>query len=506
MKVILLWALLMIAGCALKAQSTPEEKLMQTLYAITNLYVDSISKEAYINHTIAEMMRKLDPFSEYLPPVQLQGNEQVLGGMTNFAGIGVEGTWKNGHFYVTFVERNGNAWKQGIRAGDEVVSVDGKTLGQLQDGQIFRLLNGEEGSVVTLQVKRGKKLLPERKIVRAYLPVSGIRTSYMIDEETGYLAIFVFSKNVSNDFKKHLQGLLRQGMKNLILDIQKNEGGFFDEAVTIADELLDGTKSIVYADGVHMDRMTFQAGTKGLFEQGRLTVLVSGQTKSAAEILAGALQDWDRGVLLGSRTFGKGLIQDTFPFEDGSALRLTVARYFTPSGRSIQKVYKKEEQPFKPSSDTYKSLRTHRTLKSGGGIMPDISVQADTMHFTQWYNMLVYSGVQKQTVRDFVVEHRMALQKKYKTFETFQRDFQGDDLLQELCRMAGEANITFSEEEYEKSKSFLTVQLKALLARDLFNENRYYYQVLNSMNPCVRKAYEILSTPSDYQMILREND
>ena len=137
MKVILLWALLMIAGCALKAQSTPEEKLMQTLYAITNLYVDSISKEAYINHTIAEMMRKLDPFSEYLPPVQLQGNEQVLGGMTNFAGIGVEGTWKNGHFYVTFVERNGNAWKQGIRAGDEVVSVDGKTLGQLQDGQIF---------------------------------------------------------------------------------------------------------------------------------------------------------------------------------------------------------------------------------------------------------------------------------------------------------------------------------------------------------------------------------
>lgn len=138
--------------------------------------------------------------------------------------------------------------------------------------------------------------------------------------------------------------------------------------------------------------------------------------------------------------------------------------------------------------------------------MPDISVQADTMHFTQWYNMLVYSGVQKQTVRDFVVEHRMALRKKYKTFETFQRDFQGDDLLQELCRMAGEANITFSEEEYEKSKSFLTVQLKALLARDLFNENRYYYQVLNSMNPCVRKAYEILSTPSDYQMILREND
>lgn len=206
MKVILLWALLMIAGCALKAQSTPEEKLMQTLYAITNLYVDSISKEAYINHTIAEMMRKLDPFSEYLPPVQLQGNEQVLGGMTNFAGIGVEGTWKNGHFYVTFVERNGNAWKQGIRAGDEVVSVDGKTLGQLQDGQIFRLLNGEEGSVVTLQVKRGKKLLPERKIVRAYLPVSGIRTSYMIDEETGYLAISVFSKNVSNDFKNTFRG------------------------------------------------------------------------------------------------------------------------------------------------------------------------------------------------------------------------------------------------------------------------------------------------------------
>ena len=161
----------------------------------------------------------------------------------------------------------------------------------------------------------------------------------MIDSETGYLSISVFSKNVAEDFRKQLQNLLRRGMKKLILDIRKNEGGLFDEAIAIADELLDGNKPVVYADGIHMERMTFQASVKGLFEQGRLVVLVNGQTKSAAEILAGALQDWDRGVLVGGSTFGKGMIQDTFPFEDGSALRLTVARYFTPSGRSIQKPY-----------------------------------------------------------------------------------------------------------------------------------------------------------------------
>ena len=165
MRAILFGILLGVVYCDLKAQSTPEEKLMQTLYAITHLYVDSVPKEAYINHTIAEMVGKLDPFSEYLPPVELKSNDQALGGMAAFAGVGMEGTWKDGHFYVSFVEKTGSAWLQGIRAGDEVLSVDGKTVEQLQDGQIFRLLNGEEGSVVTLQIKRGKKTPLDRKSV-----------------------------------------------------------------------------------------------------------------------------------------------------------------------------------------------------------------------------------------------------------------------------------------------------------------------------------------------------
>lgn len=294
-------------------------------------------------------------------------------------------------------------------------------------------------------------------------------------------------------------------MKNLILDIRKNEGGLFDEAVAIADEFLDGSKPIVYADGIHMERMTFQASVKGLFEQGRLVVLVNGQTKSAAEILAGALQDWDRGVLVGGSTFGKGMIQDTFPFEDGSALRLTVARYFTPSGRSIQKPYG-AGQLSAQSGKTYESLRTHRVLKSEGGIMPDIFVSADTVHFTRWYNMLVYSGVQKLVTRDYVVGCRSELLKEYKTFEVFQKNFDGGVLLQEICRVAEEANIVFSEEEYERSKDFLRVQVKALVARELFNENEYYYRILNFADPFVQKACEIMNTSEDYRMILKENN
>ena len=451
------------------------------------------------------MVGKLDPFSEYLPPVELKSNDQALGGMAAFAGVGMEGTWKDGHFYVSFVEKTGSAWLQGIRAGDEVLSVDGKTVEQLQDGQIFRLLNGEEGSVVTLQIKRGKKTPFERKIVRTYILSSGVRSAYMIDSETGYLSISVFSKNVAEDFRKQLQNLLRRGMKKLILDIRKNEGGLFDEAIAIADELLDGNKPVVYADGIHMERMTFQASVKGLFEQGRLVVLVNGQTKSAAEILAGALQDWDRGVLVGGSTFGKGMIQDTFPFEDGSALRLTVARYFTPSGRSIQKPYG-GGQLSAQSGKTYESLRTHRVLRSEGGIVPDVFVSADTVHFTRWYNMLVYSGVQKQVTRDYVVGCRLELLKKYKTFEAFQKNFDGGALLQEICRVAEEANIVFSEEEYERSENFLRVQVKALVARELFNENEYYYRILNSADPFVQKACEIMNTSEEYRRILKENN
>ena len=406
---------------------------------------------------------------------------------------------------MSFVEKTGSAWLQGIRAGDEVLSVDGKTVEQLQDGQIFRLLNGEEGSVVTLQIKRGKKTPFERKIVRTYILSSGVRSAYMIDSETGYLSISVFSKNVAEDFRKQLQNLLRRGMKKLILDIRKNEGGLFDEAIAIADELLDGNKPVVYADGIHMERMTFQASVKGLFEQGRLVVLVNGQTKSAAEILAGALQDWDRGVLVGGSTFGKGMIQDTFPFEDGSALRLTVARYFTPSGRSIQKPYG-GGQLSAQSGKTYESLRTHRVLRSEGGIVPDVFVSADTVHFTRWYNMLVYSGVQKQVTRDYVVGCRLELLKKYKTFEAFQKNFDGGALLQEICRVAEEANIVFSEEEYERSENFLRVQVKALVARELFNENEYYYRILNSADPFVQKACEIMNTSEEYRRILKENN
>lgn len=475
MKIILLWISLSMYCCLLKAQSTPEEKLVQTLHAITDLYVDSIPKEIFVNSTIAKMMQKLDPYSEYLSPEQMQRNEEVLGGMTFSVGIGMEGTWIGNCFYVSFVEKEGNAWKQGIRAGDEILSVDGKAVDQLQGSLIFRSLKGEEGSGVTLKIKRREQPVFERRVIRTHIPRSSVRAAYMMDSKTGYISISMFSKNTLDDFRRSLLSLLQQGMKDLVLDIQKNEGGLFDEAVAVADEFLAGKEPIVYAEGVHMKRKTFFAGIKGSFEQGRLVVLVSEQTKSAAEILAGALQDRRRAVLVGNHTFGKGLIQDTFSFKDGSALRLTVARYFTPNGRSIQ----------------------------GKGVIPDVLVHNDTVYFTKWYNLLVYCGVQKKVTRDYVMEHRLELLKKYRNIGLFLKSFMPDSLLQSVCQVSKEANIVFSEEEYEKSKSFLLVQLKALVARELFNENQYYYQILNSANSSVQKAYEIVKSLDDYQMILK---
>lgn len=487
--------------CA-QAQKKPEEKLNMALYAVTNMYVDSIQTAPLINSQIAELLRKLDPFSEYLPPVQASSNKQMLGGHMSSIGIGIEGSSINLHFYISFVEPISDAYNKGLRAGDEIISIDNEAVSNIAPENIFPKLSGVEKSTVSLVIKHPDGKITNYNIIRNYILSSSIRTAYMLNKQTGYISISMFSESTVNDFKKAIVTLQAQGMKNLILDIQKNGGGLFEQAVALADELLDGNKAIVYTRGAHVSSETFSTKTKGCFENGKLAVLVSKQTKSAAEIFAGAMQDWDRAVLVGSTTFGKGLIQQTLPFEDGSALRLTVARYYTPSGRTIQKPY--NGQNYIDNTRAYYSLRNHRRLRNIGGISADIEVSPDTTAFSSWYNMVTYSGIQKVVARNYTILNRNFLKDKYKSINAFIKSFDSDALLDKVKDMSEKANITFNQSDFERSKEYLKVQLKALVARDLYNNNDYYYRLINTCNSSIKEAEKILSVNDNYHQILND--
>lgn len=486
----------------INAQKKPEEKLNMAMYAITSMYVDSVQAAPLVDSQIADMLSKLDPFSEYLPPMQASDNEQMLGGHTPSVGIGIEGNVIDGHFFVSYVEPTGDAYAKGLRGGDEITSIDGVAVSSIPSDNVFSKLMGAEKSTVKLGVSHPDGKTMQADVTRTYILSSSVKAYYMLNKQTGFISLSMFSQTTVNDFKKALASLQRQGMKNLILDIQKNGGGLFDEAVALADEFLDGDKTIVYTAGAHVPREAFKAKNKGSFESGRLVVLVSNQTKSAAEIFSGAMQDWDRAVLVGGRTFGKGLIQQTLPFEDGSALRLTVARYYTPSGRTIQKPY--NGQNFTDNSKTYYSLRTHRTLENIGGVSPDVAVAPDTVSFTPWYNTITYSGIQKVVARNYVIRNRKALQKQYPSIAAFNKGFDGSQLLPEVCKMSKEVDISYSESDYATSKNYLQTQLKALVARDLFNDNNAYFCIINSINPLVSKAEQILGKNGGYNTILNE--
>ena len=332
----------------LKAQDTPEEKLNMTMYAIMNMYVDTVDKASFVNDVIARTVCTLDPFSAYLTPEEARANEAALLGPT--------------------------------ASGADSGPASGKT----------------------------------------------VQTAYMADARTGYIRLTMFAESSPEEFRQAVGKLGKQGMKNLILDIQGNPGGFMESAIAIADELLGGNRTIVTTSGAHIPTESACTQVDGCFETGRVVLLTNGQTMSAAEILAGALRDWDRAVIVGSTTFGKGLIQETLPFKDGSALRLTVARYLTPCGMTIQKPYEGYGKVFADTAGTFRSLTNGRLLKSRGGIEADVYVPRDTVFMTQWYYNVSFNGMQKSEVSSYLRENGDMLKKKYRNPDAYFRKFAGE--------------------------------------------------------------------------------
>ncbi|MDR1981834.1 MAG: S41 family peptidase [Tannerellaceae bacterium] len=499
-------------------------KLSMALYAISNLYVDSVYTDKLVEDAITGMLDKLDPHSNYLDPEETKDMTEPLQG--NFDGIGIQFYMLSDTLYVIQVIPGGPSEKVGLMAGDRIILVNDTLIAgvEMKNTDIMKRLRGPKGTEVRIKVKRGSDpQLIEFKIIRGKIPVFSLDAAYMADKQTGYIKLNRFAASSTDEFKEALAKLKKEGMKHLVLDLQGNGGGYLNIAIDLADEFLNKDKLIVYTEGLKQPREEAKSTAKGNFEEGRLVILVDEASASASEILAGAVQDWDRGIIVGRRTFGKGLVQKPIPLPDGSMIRLTVSRYYTPTGRGIQKPYENGDADSYnhelidrynhgesmsadsihfPDSLRYNTLRTKRTVYGGGGIMPDIFIPLDTTYYTAYHRRLIASGVMNRLVMNYLDNNRTGLLSKYPGLARYKQSFEvGEDILQQLLAKAKEEEIEFNEEQYTRSRPLIRLQIKALLARDLYDISGYY-QIINDENPSYREALNILNSKERYEKII----
>ena len=494
---------------------SPLRKLSIAELSVTNLYVDSVDENKLVEDAIRGMLEKLDPHSTYSTPKEVKQMNEPLQG--NFEGIGVQFNMVEDTLLVIQPVTNGPSEKAGILAGDRIVSVNDTAIAgvKMAKEEIMRRLRGPKGTHVSLGIVRRDIVDTLRfDIVRDKIPVHSIDATYMLQPNVGYIRIGNFGATTHDEFCESMKTLLKQGMKTLVLDLQGNGGGYLQAAVKIANEFLQTDDMVVYTKGRRTPSMEYKAEGNGLFTQGKVIVLVDSYTASAAEIVSGAIQDHDRGIIVGRRTFGKGLVQRPIDLPDGSMIRLTIAHYYTPSGRCIQKPYEKghikdyaedmlvrlksgelmsaDSVHFADSLKFY-TLKKHRVVYGGGGIMPDEFVPLDTTKFTRFHRNLAAKNIIITSNLRFVDSHRKELQKEYKSFDSFRKRFEVPQSLIDAIMAEGEKQKVKpkDDEELQQTMPYLRLQLKALIARDLWDMNEYF-AIINESNDIVQRAIELL--------------
>ena len=496
-------------------ENSPLRKLQYAELAITNLYVDSVDEKKLVEDAIKGMLDKLDPHSSYATPKEVKELNEPLNG--NFEGIGVQFNMMDDTLVVIQPVTNGPSEKVGIIAGDRIVSVNDTAIAgvKMSKEEIMKRLRGPKGTKAELGVVRlGIKDKLMFTVVRDKIPVHSIDATYMIRPGIGYIRIGNFGAQTYDEFVESLAKLQAQGMQDLILDLQENGGGYLKAAVDIADEFLERGDMIVYTNGRKVQRTEYKAHGNGKFTKGKVVVLVDGYTASAAEIVTGAIQDQDRGLVVGRRTFGKGLVQRPIDLPDGSMIRLTIAHYYTPSGRCIQKPYTKGEgkdyamdmvNRLKSGELTnadsvhfadslkFETLRQHRTVYGGGGIMPDYFVPLDTTVYTRYHRELAAKGIIIQQNLRYVDNHRKELKKRWQSFDDFKQQFEvPQQLLDDVVAEGKKQKIEPKDnDELERSIAYIRLQLKALIARDIWDMSEYF-SVINERSEIVKKALEII--------------
>ena len=488
------------------------QKLTLAEYAIVNLYVDETDENKLVESAIMAMLKELEPHSTYSNAEEVKKMNEPLQG--NFDGIGIQFNMMEDTLLVIQPVSGGPSEKMGIRAGDRIVYVNDTLIAgiKMSTEDIMRRLKGPKGTKVNLKiVRRGVNELLSFMVVRDKIPVHSLDASYMITPKIGYIKINRFGATTHKEFMNALASLKGQGMQDLILDLQGNGGGYLNAAIDIANEFLGQGELIVYTEGRRNPRHEFVAKGDGKHQQGKLVVLVDEYSASASEIVSGAVQDWDRGAVVGRRTFGKGLVQRPIELPDGSMIRLTVARYYTPAGRCIQKPYDSVEKYNAdlierynrgemmsadsihfPDSLKCKTLKEGRTVYGGGGIMPDYFVPVDTTLFTPYHRQLSNKGVILKVHFQLIDAHREEWKKDYQDYALFCKKFDlSDSIMKQLIAEGEKEGVTFNEKQYKKSEPLIKLQLKALIARDLWDMNEYYHTI-NAVNESVKKAVELL--------------
>ncbi|MBS1654962.1 MAG: S41 family peptidase [Bacteroidetes bacterium] len=481
--------------------------LQEALELIKTKYVDSVKTDSLTENAIGEMMNELDPHSIYIPANNLKEvNEDLIGNLEG--AVGIEFNVFSDTVNVLYVLPDGPSDKAGLQIGDRIIKVGDSTIAgrHLSNETIKQLIRGEMGSKVQLTLFRNGQSI-STTITRGSVPVPSLDASYMLDKTTGYIKLNKFSETTYREFMQALEGLQKQGMQALVLDLRGNGGGLMDEAVQIADEFLDDNKLIVYTQGNNSPKREYRARRDGLFEKGKLSVLVDELSASASEVLAGALQDWDRATIIGRRTFGKGLVQTQYELSDGSAIRLTVARYYTPLGRSIQRSYDKGKKVYmdeiwhryqsgemvSADSNKIENGKEYKTPKGtilygGGGIMPNVFVPYDTSNIQRGLTRLYIDGTFNNYVYNYYIQHASQMN-TYSNPSDFIQRFHDEDNMWKGFEMFAEKDSVHLNTISGKEKESAMGRLKAYLARFKWRNNGLY-QVLNTDDPVIKAALQ----------------
>lgn len=493
-------------------QKETAQKMAATLFFIENFYLDTVNTPRLTEQAIISMLKELDPHSSYLSKKEVDAANEPLEG--SFEGIGVTFQLFNDTILIVSPVPGGPSEKLGIQAGDKIIRINGEEAfgPKVNNNFVMERLRGKRGTTVTVSILRqGRKDLIDYTITRDKIPINSIDATFMLPGKTGFIKLNRFSKTSMEEFKASMEQLRQQGMENLILDLRYNSGGFLNTAVELSDEFLPAGSLVVYTEGRNSPRQDFFATGSGSFEKGKLVVLINEASASASEIVSGAIQDSDRGLVIGRRSFGKGLVQRPFQLPDGSVIRLTTARYHTPTGRSIQRPYNDgTENYFRdmqervrrgehmhadsihfPDSLKYYT-RAGRLVYGGGGIMPDIFVPFDSTQYTDYYSNLIRKGVFNRFTLEYANKERNKIKKNYPRFEQFKTGFQvTDNIMNDFMAMARNEKVEWNEAQFKLSESLIRQQIKALIARNIWDMNAYW-EITSETDETVLKALEVL--------------
>ncbi|MBP8958801.1 MAG: PDZ domain-containing protein [Bacteroidales bacterium] len=498
-------------------------KIARTLGLIDAFYVDTVNLNSLTEKVIIDLLRSLDPHSTYISAKDVKEmNEQLIG---NFEGIGIQFNILHDTVIVIEPIKNSPSERVGLKAGDRIIKINDENvigIGISTTGVKNRLM-GPKGTKVNVTVFRpGTKAIYDFTITRDKIPINSMDAAYMLNNETAYFKFNKFSATTEKEFLDGLNSLNTKTLKNVIIDLRGNPGGYMIAAVALANQFLEGEKLVVYMEGRKTQREDFKSNGKGLLTKTNLVVLTDETSASASEIFAGAIQDWDRGIIAGRRTFGKGLVQNSFPLNDGSQIRLTIARYYTPTGRSIQSPYgegyakyienylKRFKNGERFNTDNIKlpdslkcyTLVNKRTVYGGGGIMPDVFISADTSWVTDYYIDLRSKEIFNSFILEYTDKNRNKILSEYKDLEDFRNrfEFSNEDIAW-FIKMGIDAGVKYNDYQFNISKKEIQKILKALVANTFWQSNGYF-MIINENDNEINRILNLFYDPNEYIKIL----